>query len=395
MLEILLFAALGIVVGIAVGLVPGIHPNMIVLLVPLLISLDIEPVNLIALITALGVTNSIVDFIPSILLGAPEAGNELSVLPGHKLLIRGFGYEAIKLTVVGCVGSVIIVMALLPAMVLAVPALFSVVRPFIYLLLLFIVLLMVLTEGGIRRVYAALFFLASGAIGLSMDKLPIDSTLLLFPVFSGFFGLSTLMLQLRTKTKIRPQHFDKIILPARLRNRSILFGSIGGIFAGFLPGVGSSEIATMSTVDKNDRSFLVTLGALTTANIIFSVLALWLIERTRSGVAVAISQVAEIGVAEMLVIISVSVLSVGVAAIATLKLAKLFVRRLERVNYSFVSKAIILFIILVTFVFAGFVGLLLLTATASLGLLANLLSVKRGNLMGVLILPTMLFYAGF
>jgi putative membrane protein len=392
-LDILLFAIIGLVLGVIAGLIPGVHPNMIVLLVPALLSLNINPLNLIVMITALGVTNAIVDFIPSIFLGAPEGGTEFSVLPGHRMLLHGFGYEAVKLTVIGGVGSVFVILLLLPFMVFFVPPLFVFAKPYIYLLLLFIVLLMVLTESGKKKIYASLLFLVSGLIGIYTNRLPIDSSMILFPMLSGFFGLSMLILQLHSGTKIAKQHFGKIIIPNRLRNRSILFGSLGGILSGFLPGVGSSEIATISTVDKNDKSFLVTLGALTTANIIFSILTLWLIGRARSGVAVAINQISEIGINEILIILSVCVLSVGIGAIITLKLAKFFARKIERIDYNTASKLVIFLIIFLVFLFTGPFGLLVLATTASLGIIANLLGVKRGNLMGVLILPTMLFYA--
>jgi putative membrane protein len=254
---------------------------------------------------------------------------------------------------------------------------------------------MVLTEGSNKkRAFASALFLASGLVGLSIGTLPLNSTLVLFPIFSGFFGVSTLLLQLKSKTRVAKQHFGKIMLPARLRNRSVIFGSLGGILAGFLPGVGSSEIATMATVDKNDKSFLVTLGALTTANMIFSILTLWLIGRARSGVAIAIGEISQIGFPEVSVIIAVAVLSVGFAALITLKTSKIFAARLGKINYNTVSKLVIVIVIALVFIFTGFLGLLLLLTATALGLLANLLGVKRGNLMGVLILPTILFYAG-
>jgi putative membrane protein len=394
-LEILLFVAAGIILGVVFGLIPGIHPNMIILLVPLLLTFDTNPLNLIAMVTALGVSNTIVDLIPSIFLGAPDSGNELAVLPGHRMLLAGHGYEAVKLAVVGSVGSVVVLILILAPLSLAVQPLFDASRSFIYLLLLFIVLLMVLTEGSNKkRAFASALFLASGLVGLSIGTLPLNSTLVLFPIFSGFFGVSTLLLQLKSKTRVAKQHFGKIMLPARLRNRSVIFGSLGGILAGFLPGVGSSEIATMATVDKNDKSFLVTLGALTTANMIFSILTLWLIGRARSGVAIAIGEISQIGFPEVSVIIAVAVLSVGFAALITLKTSKIFAARLGKINYNTVSKLVIVIVIALVFIFTGFLGLLLLLTATALGLLANLLGVKRGNLMGVLILPTILFYAG-
>jgi len=395
MLEILLFVALGIILGVVMGLTPGVHPNMIVLAIPILVALSIETLPLLSFMVALGVTNSIVDFIPSIFFGAPKGGNELSVLPGHRMLMSGYGYQAVKLSVIGGVGATLIVTLLLPFLLIIIPAVYSKIHHIIYLLLLSIVLLMVLTENGRNRIIAVFIFILSGSIGLITNKIPLDNTLILFPIFSGFFGLSLLILQVRQKTQVPKQGRKELYLSRKSTNRSIVFGSIGGVFSGFLPGVGSSEIATIATVEKNDKSFLVTIGALTTANVILSILSLWLISKPRSGLAIVINQFANIGLNEVIFIALVAMVSVGISAVLTLKLAKYFLGIMERIKYIYLNVCVIVLIVVLTLIFTGLVGLLLLILCTSLGIFTNLAGVKRGILMGVLILPTMLFYAGF
>ena len=120
MLDILLFVLLGTGVGIVFGLVPGLHPNTIVLFVPLISQLGLPAASAIAFVVSIGVSNTFLDFIPSILLGASEDSG-LGAMPGHRMLLQGNGYEAVKLAVIGALGSVIFVVALLPAIVIAVP----------------------------------------------------------------------------------------------------------------------------------------------------------------------------------------------------------------------------------------------------------------------------------
>jgi len=395
MLEIILFLLLGILFGIIMGLIPGIHPNMIILAVPFLVSLNIHFVDLLVFIVAMGVTNSIVDFIPSILLGAPEGGNELSVLPGHKMLMDGHGYDAVKLAVIGAIGSAFVFLLALPVLVFSLSSLYIFIKPFIYLLLLFIVLLMMLTENGKNKIVAVFVFVFSGALGMVMGKIPVDETLILFPVFSGFFGISLLLIQLKQKTRLPKQKESKDFVSRKTINRSVISGTLGGVVSGFLPGVGSSEIATLATVDKNDKSFLITLGALTTANTILSIMALWLIGRSRSGLAVAVSQIGEIGFSEIILIIGVFTVSVGLASIVTLKLTKIFLEFAQKIDYSLIGKFVIIFIMVMTFIFTGIIGIIILATCTAMGVFVNLVGIKRGNLMGVLILPTILFYAGF
>ena len=393
--EILLFALLGILLGILFGLVPGIHPNLIVLSLPFLLVLNIEPLLLLSFIVAMGVTNSIVDFIPSVLLGAPDAGNELAILPGHRMLMQGNGYQAVKLTVIGGVGSVVVCSLLLPVLIFLVPFLFATFGNYIYILLIAIVLVMVLTERvNEKRIWALLCFFLAGIIGLLAGRLPIDNNLVLFPILSGMFGMSLLVLQIRNKTKIPEQKKKEELVSHNLINRSVLSGSLGGIGSGLLPGVGSSEIASLASVDKNDKSFLITIGALTTANIIISLLAMWLIGKTRSGIAVVVNQLMEIGFNEFLLIVFVSLIACGVGAVATLLLTRKILSVLGRINYSQVSLAVIFMLIILVFVFTSYYGLLLAITCCALGIFANLVKIKRGNLMGVLILPTILFYLG-
>jgi len=392
LLELFLFLLAGIICGVFFGLIPGLHPNTIVLFVPFFLALNISPIYLITFIVALGITNSIVDTIPSILLGAPDSGNELSVLPGHKMLLRGNGYDAIKLTVVGSFYSIAIVFLLFPLFVIFLPPLFSVSKPFIYLLLIGIVAIMILTEKGNKRMIAALLFLMSAAIGMIADKIPTNGVLLLFPIFAGFFGLSQLLLGIKNKIKVPKQKMSEFDVSRKTITKSSFFGTLAGSASGFLPGVGTSEIASLAAIDKNDKSFLITLGAITTANTILSILSLWLIERSRSGLAVAIDQLFNIGFNEIILILFVVLVAGGISVTLTLILAKKTVKIIEKIDYTCISIVVCICLIALTVIFTGFYGVLLLVTCTALGIFTNLIGVKRSVLMGVLILPTIFFY---
>ena len=63
----------------------------------------------------MGITHTFLDFIPSIFLGVPEAETALSILPGHKMVLKGYAFEAIKFTTIGSFLSVIVTLFLFPA----------------------------------------------------------------------------------------------------------------------------------------------------------------------------------------------------------------------------------------------------------------------------------------
>ncbi len=394
MLELLLFVLLGILAGIAFGLVPGLHPNFLILLSPVLFAL-IPGENIIAFIVSMAVANSVSDFIPSILLGAPEEGTELSVSPGHRMLLEGHGYDAVKLAVAGSMLSVVALSFLFPAVVFLFPFIYRAFQPSLFFILVWISLYIIMTEDGSKKLLAAFCFLLSGIVGLSLHNFPLDGSVALFPVLSGLFGSSVLVMQFRQKVAHIPRQKPGEYVSRRLLVRSSLFGSVGGIFSGLLPGVGASQVASLATVDRNEKSFLVTLGALATANIIISIMSLWLISKSRSGVSVILSSFVDFGLGDVVLVLFVSLFACAVAAIATLKLSKIFLGFMESINYVMVSKVVFLVILASVLVFTGIFGLLLFVVCTALGVFAYLSKIKMSVLMAVLLLPTVIFYYPF
>src|SRR3989338_7353088 len=120
LLEIFLAILIGIIFGVIAGLLPGIHPNLVSIFlfsISLFLLQYFSPLTLALFIVAVTITNTFVDSTPSIFLGAPEGGTELSVLPGHRLLLQGRGYEAVSLTVIGSLLAVLILTFLTPLII--------------------------------------------------------------------------------------------------------------------------------------------------------------------------------------------------------------------------------------------------------------------------------------
>ena len=113
LIQLLLFLFAGILAGTITGLIPGIHINLVgIFLVSLAASIltSINPIYFVTFIVSMAITHTFIDFIPSVFLGCPYTDTELSVLPGHELLKRGQGYQAITLT---CYGSLAAIFLLL------------------------------------------------------------------------------------------------------------------------------------------------------------------------------------------------------------------------------------------------------------------------------------------
>ena len=389
-MEFLIFILIGIFLGILMGLLPGIHPNLVILGIPLLIVTNLDPLNILGLIVALGITNSIVDFIPSILLGAPDSGNELSILPGHKMIMEGHGYEAVKLTVIGSLIALIISITSVPLLYLTIPFIYSQLTPYIGFILVAASTIMIVSEK--RRFYGFLVFGLSGIFGLMLNQIPVNSALILFPIFSGMFGVSILILQIRNNTKIPEQNISTLDIENKDVINGSIVGSIGGMFTGLFPGLGTSQIASFLSIEKKDHKFLSSIGAITTANILLSILSLILIGKSRSGLAITIESILNITINEFAFILSVALFSGAIAVIATLLICKHMINFIQKIDYNKLSYIIIALLFSLSFFFLGYFGILLLITSTALGLFTNLISVKKSLLMGILLLPTILFY---
>ncbi len=393
-LEILLFVFLGILAGFLTGLAPGIHPNTVFAMVlSLSFLLAAFPVQAsIAFVVALAVSNTFFDFIPSVIFGAPEEDSVLSVLPGHKLLLAGRGYEAIFLTVMGGLGVMLLTVLSLPALMYSIPALYCVIRPVIHIILLSAVLWMVFTEK--RRLAAGMVFLASGILGfISLNSFPSDFAM--FPALTGLFGLSTMITSIMAKARIPPQKIQ-----AEVRGdwaRGSIAGWLAGILSGLLPGLGSSQTGMIASqfLRAKMKEFLIALGGINTSNIFFTFIAFYLIGKTRSGAVSMISQVAgDFTPADVCLVVIVGVMVSLVSAVLTLKAGKFMLGRLREVSYSKISLAVMAALVILVSLLSGPYGILVCAAGTFTGLLAVSAGVRRTHLMGFLVLPTILFFSG-
>ena len=149
-LEFLIAALLGIIAGIFTGLIPGVHINLVSILLVSVSAYLLDFVSLPSLgvfIISMAIAHTFLNVLPAIFLGAPDADTALGVLPGHKLLLQGMGYEAVKLTVLGSLLSLIMAIILIPLFIVIVPKIYETLQPYIGFILLGVAIYMVLIEN--------------------------------------------------------------------------------------------------------------------------------------------------------------------------------------------------------------------------------------------------------
>lgn len=399
MLDLLAFIFLGVLLGTFTGLVPGIHVNTVVIVVIALLPALLEsftPYSVIALVIAMSLVHSYVDYIPSIFLGAPHEDSVLSVLPGHRLLLKGRGYEAVRLTVVGGLGATVMGLLMLLAGIMVLPAVYPYVRAAVPYLLIALLFYIVWMQNRGRQLYAALAVLYSGLLGiLILDRGVISLKYALFPALTGLFGVSTLLTSLRTNASIPPQTLEWE--PVRY-GKGVLAGSFAGALAGLLPSIGSSQSATLIQGlfgGGDEKEFLIALGGVNTANSIYAFLALYLIGRARSGASIAVKEIMDVlSPADLLFMVSVVLFTTFFAVFITLELAKMGALFVQSLDYRSFSLVIIAFLTLLVDLLTGWRGLLILATASAIGLFVQEAGVNRSTSMAVLIVPTIIYFLG-
>src|SRR3972149_277673 len=222
LLEIILALLIGTLAGIFTGLIPGIHINLVgAIIVSLSISLlsNIPAIYMGVFIVSMSITHVFIDFIPSIFLGAPEDGTELSVLPGHEMLKKGQGFQAIHLASVGCLyGLFIFLLLILPLYFISL-AVKNLPGTMIAFGLIAISFNMIILE---RRKFAALSaFLLAGLLGFIVLNMTLKEPLL--PLLTGLFGSASLFFSIKQNTKIGKQ--ELLSLPEKIEKKRTLLSS--------------------------------------------------------------------------------------------------------------------------------------------------------------------------
>lgn len=544
LLATLFFTLLGVATGLGTGLVPGIHVNNVALLVYVgqgtlagvvgflfwWASPSAGDIALLlsSLIIATSVSHTFISFVPSVFLGAPNEDNVLSILPGHRMLLRGKGCEAVILCARGClwgfVSSLALILPLRMLMGSPVSA-YEKLRPVMAGLLALVVTLVIYSEekrqvstgrmrvkaheiGGLQlldhpdrmsdesswpeleagqdatfegavakvwhggfllvrgeqrivvqgdgedfkdawvrvqgivlpetriasaseqRNWALLLFLLSGALGWVLLSTPgieaanwfpvpalanSSPSMMLFPLFTGLFGLSTMILSGASRESLPEQETGPAgTLELWRERRAVVSGTVAGAAVSWFPGVSGASATVISRYlaggepegqeeSENDREFLLSIGAANAASTVFTLVALFVILKGRSGASATIGALlsssmlpweplSSLPVALALLLFS-SLVAAILAFLLAARVARIFAERCGRIRYGLLIRIVTGFLLVSMFLLSGALGLVVGGAATAMGLLPPIMGVRRIHLMGSLILPAIVLLA--
>ncbi len=413
-LIIIIFVITGTLLGTATGLTPGLHVNNVALLALMFYQTGANPLYLSALVVSAVIAHTFLDFIPSTFLGAPEADTALSVLPMHRLLLSGRGFKAVYLSAVGSALAMLIALPLIVFIFLFLSFVtYSSLKYYIPVILITIILFLLYEESkkSIGSMLTALYiFIISGAFGWLVFHLPQNDnffpisfhTELLFPMFTGLFGIPTLILS--KNASIPPQKIEKMSME-KSNFLSSLYGTVSGALVGFLPGITSgiaSVIARGMYGSDETEEFIVTLGSVNTANALFNLAALFIIMHPRSRAVGVISNMVKVTPwvcflhppVIFIILLIAAFISATLSFFLTVELGKFFTKITEKLGerYGHLSMGILITLVIITFLITGVLGLIILVIGSAIGLLPPKLGVMRVHLMACILLPVLIFY---
>lgn len=403
MLSLLLGTLAGVILGTLSGLIPGLHTNTFAAAisaasVPLALVFGAD--GICCLLISCMIVHTFLDAVPSTFIGVPDADTVLSVLPAHQLYLSGKGEEAVRLSALGSLWGFVYAIPLFAA--------FYFVLPMFQTEIDWAIGLVILTAAGLLIVFsktpfwALLMFLVSGLLGVFSMRFSYFSFgvfgagEVLLPLLTGLFGIPVLLHALRANPAYAEQSFSGIFVSKKKTAVNTIKGTFAGAIVGWLPGFSSGTANALLAFHRsgdyelNPRGYLLSTSAANTANAVLGLAALYAVGRMRSG---ALAAVAEFPLPNIFMLLAAA----GASAAAAYMLTVLFSKTgkyIAKVNQKMLSASVLTFLIILTAVFCGPFGLMILILSTAVGWIPAKLGIPRLYCMGAIMLPVMLFSFG-
>lgn len=388
--ETIIAITIGILIGIISGLIPGIHVNLISSLSILFyneLSNKFSAILIIITLTAMLTTAIFLNFIPSLILGVPDPEKTIMMKPLHRAILKGKAYLIIKQISISLIITSLTCIVLLPLAYLIIKNtnIFTKFIPYI----LFIVLILNFKKEK-NKLLGITITLLAGILGIttfSIEQLKEP----LLPLLSGLFGISSIIDSINQQPKFKKQFFPT---HTRINKKELIkipfYTSLVSFFS-FIPAVSSSQFVNI--IKKDEKTYALTCSSFTIATALMSFITVYTINKARNGVAVAsISFLSNINTINLTIIISTVLISTAIATLLLIKFSKIILKNINKIPYKKLSISVLILIITLTIVIAGFWGIIIATLATCLGLICSKLELNRNYLMASLIIPTIFYF---
>lgn len=413
LLLILATSIVGATLGAFTGLIPGIHVNtlaavMLASYTSLFAAIskfaepDTVPVLVASCILSASVVHSFMDFIPSVFIGAPDADEALTMLPGHRLLMDGRGMAAVRAAAAGsAVGALSAIAISIPIQFVMLNGAAVLMEKITVYVVIFVAAVIIFSAQGAKdRIFAFSLFMISGLLGVACGTglIPSEGLLsngtLLFPLLSGLFGIPPLLISANNSGL--PEQTDFGVDP--VGPVPGLKGVITGAIAGWFPGITATAGAALSASiqkEKRPEEFISLVASIGTVTSVLSLVTLSVTGSGRSGTSAVIKEI--IGnelkgfCSESFVLLLLTMcVAAAIGYVMMISAGRVMSGVADRINPKFMAIGALIVVVSLVVLMTGVGGFAVLTAAALIGIVPQQADLSRIPLTGCLLLPIIL-----
>ncbi len=372
--------SLGLLTGIFTGLLPGLHPNTVSSLIA---QIPMDNESKAFLIVGMAAANAVTAFIAAIFFGIPEENAVVSIFPAHRMTLAGKGLTALRIVLFSAVSAAILsFLFFVPALQVFLPVC-SFLKSHMKYIVIFLAGFMIVRSR--KPTFALLVFLAAGILGYCSLNFGLPDPFM--PLFSGMFAVASLLMM--TKTKLPKQKKEEGMEGAILQY--VFLGVFLGFFADLLPAISSpAQIATFAAAvaPLETISYLALITSISISQLFFSFATLVSIDKSRVGTTAWLSRFADIS-SQPLFFATLFLFGILLVSLLVYFFRKK-ITSLVVLNSRPLAAVLIVYLVALCFLINGPFGLLIMLLASALGWLTVKIDVERTNLMGAVIVPTLL-----
>lgn len=416
--SVIMWSFLGLGVGIALSWIPGFHIYNIIALITVIAPIyTIMPIEAFPYF-ALGALVAFVylSAIQTVYLSVADESFIFMLFPTQRYLALGRGHEALWLVTLGTIGGTIILVTFgLAVAPYIISPLYAMLSPYTVWFLILIVVFMFMSEwqkmgdreknpwkrllvAWSQNIGGIIVFFASGLLGfiiMNTGVVPAEFAYVrLTPMFIGFFGMPWVLQNIFSRVYLPRQKTEDVVeaSPYHIINGTIS-GAFGGSIAAFFPiitgGMGALVAGHMVST-RGDDTFIVSQGS---NRILYYVGAFFLLFiptttlRRGAGAQLVSSIYVPKTWTEFYYAAGVILLAAGISLLGVTYLSKLVSRIVTGQNYVKVSMVVAGLLVLISYVLAGWQGVVVLFVATMIGLAAVVFNTRRSYCLGGIIFP--------
>lgn len=419
------FAVVGVLVSAVLCLLPGLHVYNVMGFAFLIYLAFLNEVQdhmyFIMFLVGLVVGYAILFTIPTIYLSAPDDSTVWIMYPSQKYLMHGKGHEAVLLTTIGGVVGILIMIIAIPMFMDQLKLIRQIIQPHMFWIIGAVVMFILMSEfpkdfdrgkSKLKKLWVGwttilagyLTFLLSSILGIIIFNktiVPVDRTFqTLGAVFIGMFAASSLLVAIFTHKDIPPQQVTgKVEVKKEEIFRGGVGGTIGGLFAAFMPaitaGVGAL-LAGHATAAKGERTFIISQGSNRVLYYVGAIVLFFTAIGMRKGaltIGMNLFYTPETKTELFIVVAGIAIAS-AVAIILILLLSRGVLKLIQKVRYQTISVFALICVTLIVFLMLSWQGLIIYAVSTAIGLLPVVFHSRRMNCLAVILVPIWLSMSG-